>query len=62
VQRIHEDHPDFPPELIEMHVIGWLEMEFASPDYSEEQLDKLDRLTQKRIDDHERHAEAPENW
>ena len=58
VQRIHADHPDFPPELIEAHVIGWLEMEFAPPDYSEAQLDELDRLTEKWIDDHERQAEA----
>jgi hypothetical protein len=33
-------------------------MEFAPPDYSEEQLDELDRLTEKWIDDHERQAEA----
>ena len=58
VQRIHADHPDFPPELIEAHVIGWLEMEFAPPDYSEEQLDELGRLTEKWIDEHERQAEA----
>jgi hypothetical protein len=58
VQRIHAQHPKFPPELIESHVIGWLEMEFAPPDYSEEQLDELDRLTEKWIDDHERQAQA----
>jgi hypothetical protein len=44
VQRIHADHPDFPPELIEAHVIGWLEMEFAPPDYSQKQLDELDPI------------------
>jgi hypothetical protein len=37
VQRIHADYPDFPLELIETHVIGWLEMEFAPPNYSEKQ-------------------------
>ena len=58
VQRIHADHPDFPPELIEEHLIGWLEMEFAPPNYSQEQLDELDRLTEKWIDDHERQAPA----
>jgi hypothetical protein len=56
VQRIHADHPDLPPELIESHVVGWLEMEFAPPDYSEKQLDELDRLTEKWIADHERQA------
>lgn len=58
VQRIHADNPDFPPELIEEHLIGWLQMEYAPPDYSEKQLDELDRLTDKWIDDHERQAEA----
>ena len=58
VQRIHADHPDFPPELIEEHLIGWLQMEYAPPDYSEKQLDELDRLTETWVDDHERQAEA----
>lgn len=58
VQRIHAECPDFPLELIETHLIGWLQMEFAPPTYSQEQLDELDRLTEKWIDDHERHAEA----
>ena len=58
VQRIHADYPDFPPELIEEHLIGWLQMEYAPPDYSEKQLDELDRLTDKWVDDHERQAEA----
>ena len=58
VQRLHADYPDFPLELIEERLIGWLEMEFAPPSYSEEQLDELDRLTEKWIDDHERQIEA----
>ncbi len=59
VQRIHADRPDFPLELIETHLIGWLEMEFAPPTYSQKQLDELDRLTEKWIEDHERQAETP---
>jgi hypothetical protein len=58
VQRIHADYPDFPPELIEEHLIGWLQMEYAPPDYSDKQLDELDRLTDQWIDDHEQQAEA----
>jgi len=58
VQRIHADCPDFPLDLIETHLIGWLEMEFAPPNYSQKQLDELDRLTEKWIEDHERQAEA----
>ena len=58
VQRLHADYPDFPLELIETHLIGWLEMEFAPPTYSQQQLDELDRLTEQWIDDHERQVEA----
>ena len=50
VQRIHADHPDFPPELIEEHLIGWLQMEYAPPDYSEKQLDELARMLHKQCD------------
>ncbi len=59
-QRIHARYPDLPFELIETHLIGWLEMEFAPPHYSQKQLDQLDRFTEKWIDDHERQAEAPQ--
>ena len=58
VQRIHADYPDFALELIETHLIGWLEMEYAPPTYSQKQLDELDRLTEKWIEDHERQANA----
>jgi len=61
VQRIHTDRPDFPLDLIETHLIGWLEMEFAPPTYSQKQLDELDRLTDKWIKDHERQANAGQN-
>lgn len=52
VQRIHEDYPEFPLDLIEDKLIGWLEMEFAPESYSRQQLDELDRLTEEWIDDH----------
>ena len=58
VQRIHAGCPEFPLDLIETHLIGWLEMEFAPPTSSQEQLDELDRLTENWIEDHERRAEA----
>jgi hypothetical protein len=51
-RRIHATHPDFPLQLIEDSVIGWLEMEFAPETYSEEQLDELDRLTEKWVENH----------
>ena len=52
VQRIRGDYPDVPVELIETHLIAWLEMEFAPKSYSREQLDELDRLTEKWVNDH----------
>jgi hypothetical protein len=44
--------------VIEAHVIGWLEGEFAPPTYTPEQLDALDQLTEAWVKDHERQAEA----
>jgi len=41
VQRILGDYPDFPVELIETHLIAWLEMEFSPKTYSQEQIDEL---------------------
>jgi len=58
VQRIRSDYSDFPGELIETHLIAWLEMEFAPKTYSQEQIDELDRLTETWVNDHycQRHA------
>ncbi|MGH8288508.1 MAG: hypothetical protein ACREV7_05695 [Steroidobacteraceae bacterium] len=52
-QRIHADYPDLPPDLIEAKVISWLESGFAPESYSPQQLDELDRLTEKWIEDHQ---------
>jgi len=52
VQRFLGDFPDFPVELIETHLIAWLEMEFTPKTYSQEQIDELDRLTETWVDDH----------
>ena len=51
VKNIHTDYPDFPRDLIESHLISWLEMDYAPESYSPEQLDELDRLTERWIDD-----------
>ena len=55
VQRIHHEYPQLPIELIDTHLTGWLEMDFAPAHYSRAQLDELDRLTEAWIDDHYRH-------
>lgn len=52
VQRIHRDYPELPLDLIEDHLIGWLEMDFAPESYSQAQLDELDRLTDAWIEEH----------
>jgi hypothetical protein len=53
-ERIHADHPDLSLDLIESKVVSWLQMEFAPETYSQDQLDELDRLTEKWVDDYER--------
>lgn len=51
VQNIHTNYPDFPRELIEYRLISWLEMEYAPHNYSPGQLDELNRLTERWIDE-----------
>jgi len=58
VKRIHAAYPHFALDLIEDHLIGWLEMGFAPPSYSQEQLDELDQLTEMWVEDHWRSASA----
>jgi hypothetical protein len=58
VERIHANYPDFPLELIEAHLIGWLELDFAPETYTHEQLDELDRLTEKWVEDHEKQTKT----
>ena len=50
VKRIQNDYPDLPLELIETHLIAWLEMEFSPESYSQEQLDELDQLVEEWVD------------
>jgi hypothetical protein len=56
-ERIHTEYPDLPREAIETHVVGWLE-NFAPQSYSERQLDELDRLTERWLDDYECKSDA----
>ena len=51
-ERIHAGHPGMPRDLIETHVLGWLES--CAPEfYSERQLKELDRLIEPWLDDYE---------
>ena len=54
VKRIHDQHPAFPLDLIETTVINWILQVIPSENYSEHQLDQLNRLTEKWIEAHER--------
>jgi|SRR5450631_764020 len=54
VKRIHAQHPELPAELIEDKLISWLEMDYEPEGASQQQLDELDQLTEKWIDDHNR--------
>jgi len=58
VKRIHADHQSFPLELIETQLIAWLAQAMVSPYHSEQQLDELNRLTEKWIEAHERQVAA----
>jgi len=56
-ERIHAEHPDVACELIETHVVGWLES--CVPEAcSERQLEELDRLIEPWLDDYERASRA----
>ena len=56
-QRIHAGHPGVARDLIETHVLGWLES-CAPESCSERQLEELDRLIQPWLDDYERTSRA----
>jgi hypothetical protein len=58
VNRIYADHQSFPRELIETHLLGWLEQVIVSPFSSADQFGELNRLTGKWIEAHEKQAEA----
>ena len=54
VQRIHAEYSQFTAEQIEDRLISWLEMGYAPEGYSEQQLDQLDRHTERWIKAHYR--------
>jgi hypothetical protein len=54
VQRIHAEYSQFPVARIEDRVISWLEMGYVPENYSEQQLDEFERLTERWIKAHHR--------
>lgn len=55
--RIQAEHPGVARELIEDHVVGWLES-WAPESCSEHQLEELDRLIEPWVDSYERASRA----
>ncbi len=56
-ERIHAGHLGVPRDLIETHVLGWLES-CVPESCSERQLEELDRLIEPWLDDYERTSRA----
>ena len=56
-ERIDAEHPGVARDLIETHVVGWLES-CAPESCSERQLEELDRLIEPWLDDYERTSRA----
>lgn len=50
VQRIRKQHPDFAREDVKDFLISWIET-YAPDNYTQEQLDELDRLANEWADD-----------
>jgi len=57
VERIHKLYPQFPGERIASFLTSWIE-QYAPENYSEEQLDELDQLTESWIDEYERQVKS----
>ena len=57
VARIHAGHPGVACDLIETHVVGWLES-CVPASCSERQLEELDRLIEPWLDEYERASRA----
>ena len=56
-ERIHAGHPGVPHDLIETHVLGWLES-WVPESCSERQIEELDRLIEPWLEDYERTSRA----
>lgn len=60
VDRVHAEHPDMPRDVIEPHVLGWLE-NCVPETYSEQQMEEFDRLMELWLRDCERKRWGDEN-
>ena len=58
IERIHKQYPNFPREKIDEFLIDWIEMGYEPENYSQAQLDELERLTEIWVADHVRRSKA----
>jgi hypothetical protein len=58
IQRIHKLYPDLPRDEVEEFVLNWIDMGYDPENYSQAQLDELDRLTERWVADHLPKAKA----
>jgi hypothetical protein len=56
VQRIQKLYRNFPRDEIEEFMIDWIDMGYEPENYSPQQFDELDRLTERWVADHLRKA------
>jgi hypothetical protein len=54
IQRIHRLFPDLPLQLIETHVLSWLEFGFVPQGWSQDRLQQLDGLIERWLSDYHR--------
>lgn len=58
VQRIQKMCPEFPGGEIEEFLLDWIDMGYDPENYSQAQLDELDKLTERWVADHRRKAQT----
>jgi len=58
VQRIQKMCPEFPGGDIEEFLLDWIDMGYDPENYSQAQLDELDKLTERWVADHRRKAKT----
>ena len=58
VQRIQKMCPEFPGDEIEEFLLDWIDMGYDPENYSQAQLDELDKLTERWVADHRRKAKT----
>jgi len=54
IARLKKQFPDYPHDFIECSLIGWIDQGYAPENYSEEQMDELEKLTERWVNNYER--------